>query len=110
MQINWKKVEGTQQEKPKELDTTSSPRVVYVRRNISQEVREQEDGDDIKVWVYEEAQLTPSEYKEYLEMSQIFYTPEMEEMKSQMEEQQLVLANISANAEYTVCLQELNMY
>lgn len=65
MQINWKKVEGTQPEKPKELDTTSSPRVVYVRRNISQEVREQENSDDVTVWVYEEAIMSLSEYAQY---------------------------------------------
>lgn len=110
MQIKWQTVEGTQEEKPKELDTESSQETVYLRKNITQEARQQENGDEVTFWIYDEAQLTRTEYKEYLELSQIFYTPEMERMKTQMEEEQLVLANISANAEYTVCLQELNMY
>lgn len=109
MRIKWKTVEGTQQERPKEIDTTSSEKVVYLRKNITQEVKTQEDGSEITMWLYDEACLTPKEYAEYLEVSQIFYTPEMEKMKSQMEEEQLVLASIAANAEYTVCLQELNM-
>lgn len=109
MQINWQTVEGTQAEKPLELDTVSSPSVVYLRKNITQETRKQENGEEVTLWIYDEARLTQAEYKEYLELSQIFYTPEMEQLKSQMEDEQLVLANISANAEYTVCLQELNM-
>lgn len=108
MQITWKKVVGTQQEKPLEVDTISSPSTVYLRKNIIQ--AEQKSGDaTISVWEYEEAQLTPEEYKEYLEISQIFSTPEMEALKTQMEDQQLVLASVAANTEYAACLQELNM-
>lgn len=65
MQINWRKVEGTQAEKPKELDTESSSRAVYIRKNITQETREQESGESIQVWVYEEAKLSLSEYAQY---------------------------------------------
>lgn len=108
MQIVWKEVVGTQLEKPLEVDKTSSPSTVYLRKNITQV--EQQSGDaKISAWKYEEAQLTLEEYKEYLEISQIFTTPEMEMMKTQMEDQQLVLASVAANTEYAACLQELNM-
>lgn len=64
MEIKWIATEGTQAEKPAEIDTKSSPYVVYLRRNISQE--EKESGDQtIKVWEYEEARLTLAEYAEY---------------------------------------------
>lgn len=108
MQITWRTTQGTQAEKPQEIDTTSSPSTVYLRKNISQ-VDAKSGEETIKVWQYEEAQLTPEEYEEYLEISQIFNTPEMEMMKSQMEDQQLVLASVAANTEYVACLQELNM-
>lgn len=108
MQIVWKEVVGTQQEKPLEVDTTSSPSTVYLRKNITK-VEKKAGDETISAWKYEEAQLTPEEYKEYLEISQIFNTPEMEVMKTQMEDQQLVLASVAANTEYVACLQELNM-
>lgn len=109
MQLNWRAVEGTQAERPKEIDTTSSPSCVYIRKNIRQEPKTDTEGNTIEVWKYEETQLTPAEYEEYLELSQIFKMPEMEAVTSQMDEQQLVLANVSANTEYIACLQELNM-
>lgn len=109
MRIVWKEVVGTQPEKPLEVDTTSSPSTVYLRKNIREEERVDAEANITNVWVYDEAQLTPEEYKEYLEISQIFTTPEMEVMKAQMEDQQLVLASVAANTEYAACLQELNM-
>lgn len=109
MQLNWQTVEGTQAEQPKEIDTTSSPSCVYVRKNIRQEEKVDNEKNTIKVWMYEEVRLTPEEYKEYLELSQIFKMPEMEAVTLQMDEQQLVLASVSANTEYIACLQELNM-
>lgn len=64
MQLNWRKAEGTQAEKPKELDTAASPLCVYLRKNIQQETREQDSGS-ITVWTYEEAVLTLAEYAQY---------------------------------------------
>ncbi|MDO4292152.1 MAG: hypothetical protein Q4C65_02865 [Eubacteriales bacterium] len=65
MQLKWRKTEGTQAEKPKEIDTTASPFCVYLRKNIQQETKEQQDGDSITVWTYEEAALTLKEYAQY---------------------------------------------
>lgn len=65
MQLNWRNAEGTQQEKPKELDATSSPHAVYVRKDIRQEVKEQTDGSTVKVWTYKEAVLNLKEYEQY---------------------------------------------
>lgn len=65
MQLNWRNAEGTQPEKPKELDTASSPHAVYVRKDIKQEVKEQTDGSTVKVWTYKEAVLNLKEYEQY---------------------------------------------
>lgn len=65
MEIKWRAVEGTQLEKPKEIDTASSPFAVYVRRNITQKTKEQESGEKVTVWVYDEAKLTLAEYAQY---------------------------------------------
>ncbi len=65
MQLNWRKAEGTQAEKPKEIDTAASPLSVYMRKNIQQEIREQPDGESVAVWTYDEAVLTLKEYAQY---------------------------------------------
>ena len=85
MQFNWRNAEGTQQEKPKELDTTLSPHAVYVRKNIKQETKEQTDGNTVKVWTYKEAILTPKEYEQYQK--------ELAECES-MAQQELVDSNL----------------
>ena len=56
--------EGSQAEKPAEVDTTSSSTVVYVRKNIEQFTRE-EDGETVTLWRYDEAQMTREEYAIY---------------------------------------------
>lgn len=63
--MEWITTEGTQDERPLEVDAVSSPSCIYVRRNITQKTKT-EDGEKKRVWSYDEAQLTPEEYKEYL--------------------------------------------
>lgn len=65
MDIIYRKSEGSQAEKPKAIDTTSSSTVVYLRKNIQQEEREY-DGEKVKLWVYDEAILTHDEFEEYM--------------------------------------------
>lgn len=50
---HYTNVHGSQPERPPELDFTSSPTTVYVRKNIRR------DGD---FWVYDETQYTTREY------------------------------------------------
>lgn len=106
MQITWKEVTGTQPNKPAELDTASSPNTVYLRRNIRQ--TEITSGEEtIQVWKYEEAQLSKAEYEEYVELSQIFNTPQMEKMQERLNAQEVTIAALAADAEYTACMLEM---
>lgn len=63
----WKNVAGTQPEKPEEIDRTSSPSTVYLRRNIRQVTRDTEDGFGEKrsatEWQYEEKEMTIEEFE-----------------------------------------------
>jgi len=106
MQIIWKNVTGCQPNKPDEVDATSSPTTVYLRRNINQKEITQNE-ETITVWEYEEAQLTKEEYEEYLELAQIFSTPEMEKMKERLEAQDTIIAALASDAEYTTCMLEM---
>lgn len=105
MEITWKKVTGCQPQKPPEIDTISSPTTVYLRKNINQTEISSEEGSG-RMWEYEEAQLTKEEYEEYLEVTQIFSTPEMEKMKERLEAQDTIIAALASDAEYTTCMLE----
>ena len=51
MNLTYKTVKGSQQERPAELDTTSSPGLVYLRRNIEQITEPSGMGEDtVTLW------------------------------------------------------------
>ena len=62
---DWKKVTGTQLDKPEEIDRTSSPLTVYLRKNIEQVTREVEgsNGEMATEWQYDEKEMTVEEYE-----------------------------------------------
>ena len=64
---DWKKVTGTQTDKPEEVDRTSSPSTVYLRKNIEQVTREVEGKDGkiqtVNEWQYDEKEMTVEEYE-----------------------------------------------
>lgn len=56
------------------MDKTSSPLIVYLRRNITQVERtvEGESGEQtVKEWQYEEQEMTVAEYEQMLLMQQV---------------------------------------
>ena len=67
MNIIYKHIEGSQAERPLEIDTTSSKSVVYLRKNIERVEHEDEQGNKYELWEYDEAQLTPDEYSIFLQ-------------------------------------------
>lgn len=67
MNIIYKHIEGSQAERPLEVDTTSSKSVVYLRKNIERVEHEDEQGNKYELWEYDEAQLTPDEYSIFLQ-------------------------------------------
>ena len=62
---DWKKVTGKQPDKPEEIDRTSSPLTVYLRKNIEQVTREVEgsNGEMATEWQYDEKEMTVEEYE-----------------------------------------------
>ena len=52
---------------PEELDTSSSPTTVYLRKNIrAEERKDPETGETRTVFVYDEAKMPRLEYVDYL--------------------------------------------
>lgn len=70
---DWKTVTGTQPERPEEVDKTSSPTTVYLRRNIEQVERKvSEDSEEtVKEWKYEEREMSVEEYNNMILMQQV---------------------------------------
>lgn len=61
--INWREVEGTQAQEPKELEIGVT--TVYLRKDIKQTTKN-DNGNEIPVWTYKEAQMSHREYEDYL--------------------------------------------
>lgn len=62
----WKRVHGSQKEKPLEIDTTSSKYYVYQRRNIERVRYEDETlKTPYELWEYDERKMTFEEYKQF---------------------------------------------
>ena len=70
MKMNYVKSESTI--KPELIDTTSSKTTVYIRKNIIEKERiDNETGDSTPYYEYDEAKLTKEEYREYLKELEI---------------------------------------
>lgn len=83
---DWKKVIGTQPERPQEVDKISSPTTVYLRRNIEQIERTTEEingkTQTLTEWQYEEKEISVAEYEQMLLIYQIIEKRTEEIVKS----------------------------
>lgn len=110
MKIVWVIVEDYRPTQPEAIDKASSPTTVYLNKNVTRETKtDPQSGDEIEFWRCERASMSLKEYEEYEQMAQFFTMPEYEALKTQVAEQQLTLAEVAVNTEYSVCLQELSM-
>ena len=70
MKLNFIKSQSSV--KPDLVDTTSSKAVVYLRKNIVENIKTSEmSGEETVFYEYEEAKLTKQEYQEYLKQLEI---------------------------------------
>ena len=70
MKMNYTKSESTI--KPELVDTTSSKTTVYLRKNIIEKERvDEETGESTPYYEYDETKLTKKEYQEYLKELEI---------------------------------------
>ena len=70
MKLNYIKSQSSV--KPDLVDTTSSKTTVYLRKNIIEKERvDEETGESTTYYEYDEAKLTKEEYQEYLKELEI---------------------------------------
>ncbi len=81
LKLVWKKVEGSQDTRPKDLEITVH--TVYLRKNVERITKEPIiDGEEpTELWQYDECQLTLEEYEEYMMNMQ---NPSVIQMMQQM--------------------------
>lgn len=61
MQLTYKKAQSNI--KPDLIDATSCPDYVYIRRDLQQKTRTDENGQELTYWEYSEAFVTANEYE-----------------------------------------------
>lgn len=69
----WKMQRGSQRERPEEVDKTSSPTTVYLRRKIERVeiLTEGTEAGTSNEWQYEEMEMNRKEYDQMLLMQQV---------------------------------------
>ena len=67
MTLIYNHVQGSQADRPKEVDTESSKTTVYLRKNIERvTIEDKQTGDTVEMWEYDEATLSHDDYMVYL--------------------------------------------
>ena len=102
MNLNWNYSESTV--KPLEIDTTTSKVVVYLRQNIVEvEKTNENDNSTALFYEYDEAKLTKEEYQEYLK--ELEATDTLQTVEDLKAENQSLTEQISM---LTYCLLEMS--
>jgi hypothetical protein len=107
--MTYKQVESYADQKPDEVDTTSSSTTVYLRKNIQEVSNSDQDGNDTDGthWRMEEAQLTHEQYQEYLKSKEM--ADMMAEASSgQNEEIMQALSDAEADRELRAIAEDTN--
>ena len=107
MQISYRLTKGSQPTKPSAVDMTSSPTVVYLRRNIERITEVDEEGNETYLWRYEEAKLTPKEYEDYLEEASSLTMQTLMQQTNELQASQ-ELSDITAEMNHEEQMQLLN--
>lgn len=90
--------------KPELVDTTSSKKVVYLRKNIVEVVNTDDDTNEEYIYYeYEEAKLTKEEYKQYLE--ELNNNKTLESIENLQTENQMLREEVDM---LTACLVEMS--
>lgn len=105
MEIRWKTVTGSQEQKPDVIDKTSSSKYVYLRRNIERITKTDERGS-VLLWQYDEAVVTQEEYAQYDTVVMEIVQAELDNLASEQEKK---TATMQANIEYIAMMADIDL-
>lgn len=104
MKIEWRKVTGSQEEKPEVIDKESSSKYVYLRQNIERITQTDENGVSVDLWQYDEAIVTQEEYAPYDTLATELIQERVSAIETAQEkknaELQAMIEETQANTEY----------
>ena len=106
MEIKWKTVTGSQEERPLVIDKTSSGKYVYLRRNIERITKEESQGNQVQLWQYEEAAIPQDEYAPYDTVVMEIVQAELSNFAMVQAEQTAI---IQANVEYIAMMADIDL-
>lgn len=106
MEIRWKTVTGSQEERPPVIDKTSSGKYVYLRRNIQRITKEDGQGAPVQFWQYEEAAIPQDEYAPYDTVVMEIVQAELSNFAMVQAEQNAI---IQANVEYIAMMADIDL-
>lgn len=113
MNIEWRKVTGSQEAKPKVIDKESSSKYVYLRKNIESITRTDENGNSVTLWQYDEALVTHEEYAPYDTLATELIQERVSDLESAQEKKneamQAQIDAAQANNEYIAMMQDIDL-
>ena len=101
MKLNYRKSQSSVY--PELIDTTSSKKCVYLRKNVVEVQSEDLNGEIYTTYEYDEAKLTKEEYEQYLK--EINSTETLESIENLKAENQMLNEQVDM---LTVCLMEMS--
>lgn len=101
MNLGWYRSESTV--RPLEVDTTTSKKYIYLRTNIEETQKQDDDGESYTIFNYDEAKLTPEEYEIYLK--EITATQTLENIETLKAENESLLEQVDM---LTNCILEMS--
>ena len=101
MKLNYKKSQSSVY--PELIDTTSSKKYVYLRKNVVEKQSEDMNGEIYTTYEYDEAKLTKEEYEQYLK--EINSTETLEDIEGLKAENQILTEQVDI---LTACLVEMS--
>lgn len=101
MNLGWYRSESTV--RPLEVDTTTSKKYIYLRKNIEETQKQDDDGESYTIFNYDEAKLTQEEYEIYLK--EITATQTLDNIETLKVENELLLEQVDM---LTNCILEMS--
>lgn len=89
---------------PELVDSTSSKKYVYIRQNIVETQRTDDNGESYTYYEYEECKLTKEEYEQYL--SEMGSTETLQSVEDLKAENQMLTEQVTM---LTECILEMSM-
>ena len=113
MEIKWRTVTGSQEQRPDVIDQTSSSKYVYLRRNIQRITRIEESGNPVTLWQYDEAVITHEEYAPYDTFVVALVQSEIDNLVTEQDkkiaEQNALITALQADVEYTAMMADIDL-